>query len=154
MENQYFSFPPPVARALLHGDAAHPQINGEVLFSPYGRGTLTVIRAVGLPPSQFLGFHIHENGICTTGGDIAFSSAGGHYDPHHVQHPFHAGDLSPILTSADGVSVGAVYSDRFRPADVVGRSVILHGSADDFHSQPSGDSGMRIACGIIQSLQK
>lgn len=151
MDDQYFPFPRPVARALLRGNDAHPELSGEVLFSPYGRGTLVVVRAMGLPPSQFLGLHIHEKGACDAGGDVPFSSAGGHYDPHHVLHPFHAGDLPPLLVSSDGLAVEAVYSDRFRPADVVGRSVIVHGMADDFRSQPAGDSGMRIGCGVIMA---
>ena len=152
MDDQYFPFPRPVARAALRGSDANPGLTGEVLFSPYGRGTLVVVRALGLPSSQFLGLHIHENGGCDAGGDVPFSTAGGHYDPHQVQHPFHAGDLPPLFVSSDGLAVEAVYSDRFRPNQVIGRSVIVHGMADDFRSQPAGDSGMRIACGIIQAL--
>lgn len=152
MDDQYFSFPRPVARAALRGGNANPGLSGEVLFSPHGRGTLVVVRALGLPSSQFLGLHIHENGVCDAGGDVPFSTAGGHYDPHHVLHPFHAGDLPPLLASSDGLAVEAVYTDRFRPSDVIGRSVILHSMADDFRSQPAGDSGMRIACGVIQAL--
>lgn len=152
MEDQYFPFPKPVARALLRGDGAHPQLTGEVLLSPYGQGTLVVTRAIGLPPSRFLGLHIHENGLCDPGGAAAFSSAGGHYNPQAAAHPSHAGDLPPLLTSAGGIAVEAVYTDRFRPADVVGRSVVVHGMPDDFRSQPAGDSGMRIACGVIQAI--
>ena len=152
MENQFFPFPSPVARALLRGDAAHPQLSGEVLFSPYGQGTLVVVRAIGLPPSRFLGLHIHESGACDPGGTTAFSSAGGHYDPLGTAHPFHSGDLPPLLPSDAGIAVEAVYTDRFRPADVIGCSVIVHDMPDDFRSQPSGDSGMRIACGVIRAI--
>ncbi len=152
MEQQVFPFPPPVARALLRGDAALPGLMGEVLFSPYGRGTLVTARAVGLPTPGFLGFHIHERGDCSTGGDVPFSGAGGHYDPHGVNHPWHSGDLPPLLSSADGVAVMAVYTDRFRPADVVGRAVVVHGKPDDFRSQPAGDSGRRLACGVIKEI--
>lgn len=152
MEDQFVSLPKPTARAALRGDAAHPQIAGEVLFSPYGQGTLVVVRALGLPPSRFLGFHIHENGGCDPDGTTAFSSAGGHYNPQAAAHPFHAGDLPPLLTSAGGIAMEAVYTDRFRPADVVGKSAMVHGMADDFRSQPAGDSGMRIACGVIEAI--
>lgn len=152
MENQYFPITPPVARAALRGDATHPDIMGEVLFSPYGKGTFVTIRAVGLPPSSFLGLHIHTNGDCTSGGDVSFSGAGGHYNPQDLPHPQHAGDLPPLLTSTEGTAFMAVYTDRFRPADVIGRSVIIHAMPDDFRSQPAGDSGMRIACGVIQSI--
>lgn len=152
MEDQFVPLPRPVARAALRGDTAHPQIAGEVLFSPYGQGTLVVVRALGLPPSRFLGFHIHETGACDPDGATPFSSAGGHYNPQSTPHPSHAGDLPPLLTSASGVAMEAVYTDRFRPTDVIGKAVMVHGMADDFRSQPAGDSGMRIACGVIQSL--
>lgn len=152
MEDCVFSFPPPVARAAIRGDATHADLMGEVLFSPYGQGTLVTARVVGLPTPGFLGFHIHTNGDCSTGGDTPFSGAGGHYDPHNVPHPWHSGDLPPLLSSAKGVAFLSVYTDRFRPADVVGRSVIIHGMADDFRSQPAGDSGMRIACGPILAV--
>lgn len=152
MEDQFFPIPKPVAKALLRGDSTHPQLMGEVLFSPYGKGTLVVLRAVGLPPSGFLGFHIHDKGDCSTGGDVPFASAGGHYDPHNVSHPWHGGDLPPVLATGDGVALMAVYTDRFQPKDVIGRSVILHDAPDDFHSQPAGNSGSRIACGIISSI--
>ncbi len=152
MEPCALPFPPPTARAALSGDPTHPELMGEVLFSPYGRGTLVLARVVGLSSPGFRGFHIHTNGDCSTGGDVPFSSAGGHYDPHDVPHPWHSGDLPPLLFSADGVALLAVYTDRFQPSEVVGRSVILHDMADDFRSQPAGDSGMRIACGVIKKI--
>lgn len=144
--------PRPTARALLQGDEAHSGLRGEVLFCPYGRGTLVIARVVGLPAPGFLGFHIHTGGNCTAGGDIPFSSAGGHYDPHDVPHPWHSGDLPPLLASAQGTALLAVYTDRFRPEEVVGRTVVVHERADDFRSQPAGDSGSRLACGVIQTV--
>lgn len=154
MEDPTLSAPSlfPVARALLRGDPTHPQLMGEALFSPYGRGTLVIVRLVGLPVPGFLGLHIHEKGDCSTGGDVPFAQAGGHYDPHGVPHPWHAGDLPPLLALSDGVALLAVYTDRFRPSDVIGKAIIVHDMPDDFHSQPSGSSGGRIACGVIQSI--
>ncbi len=152
MEMHPFPSTTPTAIAHLRGDFAHPNLMGEVLFSPYGRGTLIFARVVGLPTPGFLGIHIHEHGSCCTGGDTPFSCAGGHYDPHGVPHPWHGGDLPPLLSSADGVALLAVYTDRFRPELVVGRTVILHDSPDDFQSQPAGNSGLRIACGIIEAV--
>lgn len=152
MENQPFPVPSPVARAILRGDPAHSELMGEALFSPYGQGTLVILRAVGLPPSKFLGLHIHTNGDCSSGGDVPFSSAGGHYDPEGSAHPWHGGDLPSLLSSSSGTALLAVYTDRFRPADVIGRSIVLHEQRDDFHSQPAGDSGARIACGVIQDI--
>ena len=141
----------PAARAFLTGDSAHPTLVGEVLFYPYRRGTLLLVRAAGLPGNGFLGFHIHAVGDCCTGGDVPFHCAGGHYDTTGGMHPFHSGDL-PVLLSADGTALMLVYTDRFAPGEVVGRSVIIHGMPDDYRSQPAGDSGGRIACGVIQAL--
>ncbi len=152
METQRFPVASPLARGALRGDSSHPELMGEVLFSPYGQGTLVVVRAVGLPPDRFLGLHIHEKGDCATGGDVAFASAGGHFDLSGSEHPGHSGDLPPLLSSTNGVAVLAVYTDRFRPADVVGRTVVLHAMPDDFRTQPAGDSGARIACGAIQGV--
>lgn len=99
------------------------------------------------------GFHIHEGGTCgVTTGDQPFQSAGGHFNPTNSYHPQHAGDL-PVLFSNGGSAWMAVYTDRFRPADVVGRTVIIHQNPDDFRTQPSGNSGARIACGVIESVQ-
>ena len=77
MEDPTLSAPSlsPVARALLRGDPTHPQLMGEALFSPYGRGTLVIVRLVGLPVPGFLGLHIHEKGDCSTGGDVPFAQA-------------------------------------------------------------------------------
>ena len=142
----------PTARALLHGDEAHPSITGEALFFPYARGTLVLLRVMGLTSPGFLGFHIHEKGNCSTGGDRPFAAAGSHYDPHGLPHPWHAGDLPPLLATNDGVGLLAVYTDRFRPDQVVGRSVILHERTDDLQSQPSGNSGRPIACGVVLAI--
>ena len=152
MEKQLFPVVPPVAKADLRGDAAHPQILGEALFSPFGQGTLVVVRAMGLPPGGFLGLHIHSNGDCSPTEGTAFTAAGAHYDPEGAEHPFHAGDLPPLLSTSEGMALLAVYTDRFRPEEVAGRSILIHGMADDFRSQPAGDSGMRIACGVIRGI--
>ena len=132
MDDSMLCFPPPVARAFLRGDETHPQLTGEVLLAPYGRGTLLLARVVGLFP--------------------AGSSAGGHYDLHGVLHPWHGGDLPPLLSAANGSALLSTYTDRFRPQDVIGRSVVIHSSPDDFSSQPAGNSGGRIACGVIEAF--
>ena len=77
-----------------------------------------------------------------------FADAHGHYNPKGTPHPEHAGDLPPLLSN-HGMAWMAVYTDRFYPEDVVGRTVIIHEKADDFRSQPSGDAGEMIACGEI-----
>lgn len=141
----------PTARALLRGDGAHPTLRGEVLFYPFQEGSLLLIRALGLPRDGFFALHIHELGDCCTGGDLPFHCAGGHYNPTGEPHPGHAGDL-PVVLSNDGRVYAIYYTGRFRPDQVLGRSVILHDGPDDYRSQPAGDSGGRIACGRIEAL--
>lgn len=73
---------------------------------------------------------------------------GGHYDPRGGLHPLHGGDLPPLL-SCGGRAYMAVLTDRFSIREILGRTIVIHGKADDFRTQPSGDSGEKIACGVI-----
>lgn len=150
----------PAAKATLTGSALAPEITGSVRFYPYLDGTLVLVEATGLPehvpaildkqPVGPFGFHIHEGGTCgVTTGDQPFLSAGSHFNPTNQYHPQHAGDL-PVLFSNGGYAWMAVYTNRFRPADVVGRTVMIHQNPDDFRTQPAGNSGVRIACGVIE----
>lgn len=102
--------------------------------------------------SHFFGFHIHEGNRCgrTTPDADAFSAAGGHFNPWNCPHPYHAGDLPPLLSS-NGYAWLSVYTERFSSMDVLGRTVIIHDMPDDFTSQPAGNSGKRIACGRIMA---
>ena len=84
-------------------------------------------------------------------GGTDFSDTGGHYNPDARDHPRHAGDLPPLLSMA-GRAFLAVETGRFTPCEVVGRTVVIHGSADDFHTQPAGNAGKKIACGVIRRV--
>lgn len=127
-------------RAVLRGNGAYPGLLGEVLLYPWQEGTLLVTRAAGLPRDGFFALHIHTLGCCRTGGDIPFYCAGGHFDPQQQPHPDHAGDL-PVLLSHRGRAFSVTFTGRFRPEEVLGRSVVLHESPDDYRSQPAGDAG-------------
>ena len=145
----------PAATAQIRGNANHPDLFGTVSFytTPLG-GVLVSAEMYGMPASDFYGMHIHEFGNCTpvSGGTAQpFSNAGGHYNPTNMPHPEHAGDLIPLLSN-HGYAWTAVYTDRFRLPDIIGRSVIVHGMRDDFTSQPAGDSGERIGCGVINKV--
>lgn len=141
----------PAARALVRGELSHPELMGEVFFYPFHQGCLVLARITGLPGDGFFAFHIHEHGDCRSGGDEPFSLAGGHYNPSGSPHPDHAGDM-PVLLSSKGQAYALFYTGRFRPKDVLNRSVIIHEKPDDFRTQPSGDSGERIACGKIEAV--
>lgn len=126
------------AAACIQGDG----IRGTVRFCPRQSGVMVVAEIIGLKDG-FHGFHVHEGTACT--GE-AFSNTLSHYGSG--SHPDHAGDLPPLL-SCGGYAYLAVWTDRFRLRDIIGRTVVIHSRRDDFTTQPSGDSGEKIACGII-----
>ena len=137
----------PEAVAVIRGNAKHPEIVGRVGFfrTPMG-GLLVNAEVYGLPKEEeFLGFHIHEFGDCTP----PFDKSGMHYNPKNVPHPQHAGDM-PSLLNSDGYAFLVFYTDRLTLQDVIGKSVIIHSQRDDFTTQPSGDSGEKIGCGVIR----
>lgn len=139
----------PVAIAEIKGAEGYPLLNGRVKFYTTPLGTMVVSEISGLPMTEsgIFAEHIHLVGQC----EGNFSSAGGHFNPEDKPHPLHAGDLPPLF-SANGKAIGAVLTDRFVVGDIVGKSVIIHLSPDDFTTQPSGNSGARIACGIIKRV--
>ena len=123
-------------------------MHGTVRFIPRKNGTLVVAEISGLPATDigFFAFHIHEGGNCS---GLGFPNTGSHYNPDDRDHPLHAGDLPPLLSSG-GSAYLAVMSDRFRVKDVIGRIVVIHSGPDDFRTQPSGGAGDKIACGVIR----
>lgn len=142
----------PQARAQIRGSDNYPQICGEVNLYQTAYGVLIAAEIRGLPPeSAFLGFHIHENGHCDGNTTDPLAHVGSHFNPDNTEHPHHAGDLPPLLNN-HGHAACIFLTDRFTLCEVVGRAMILHAKADDFTTQPSGDSGEKIACGTIRFL--
>lgn len=138
----------PAAWACLQGSNAYPALKGTALFYPMGMSTLIIVVAEGLPGSGFYGLHIHEGEVCTGNDQDPFANAGVHYNPDQKEHPNHAGDLPPLLSDG-GMAYLAFVTGRFMPEEVIGNTMIIHDMADDFKSQPSGNSGMKIGCGVI-----
>lgn len=141
----------PWAAAYVRGGGAAPKLRGCVSFYPRWGGTLVVADICGLPEASETGFfalHIHEGDSCA-GAD--FEGTGRHWNPTGAAHPNHAGDLPPLL-SCRGRAYMAVLTGRFRPEEAVGRTVVIHSGADDFHTQPAGNPGRMIACGVIQRM--
>lgn len=145
----------PRAHAMVTGSKEYPQIQGTVTFYRFNKGTIVVADINGLPTEEgkcegkIFGFHIHAGSQCTGDNTDPFKNAGSHYNPDNCEHPEHAGDL-PVLFENGGSAWTAFYTDRFTPEEVMGRTVIIHDHPDDYHSQPSGDSGDKIACGVIK----
>lgn len=143
----------PAAVAWVTGNTSHSGLSGIVKFfdTPYN-GVLIEAEVFGLPnieeknSTNYYAMHIHEFGDCSDD----FSKTGAHYNPSDSPHPEHAGDLLPLLGN-QGYAWTAFYDKRFRVADIIGRSVIIHVNRDDFTTQPSGDSGEKIGCGVIRS---
>lgn len=141
----------PCCTAILHGSDLYPEICGTVLFFDVCQGTVIFSEINGLPAKNgFFAMHIHMGRTCSGNTKDPFANAGTHLDLHDMPHPFHTGDL-PALLGNNGYAWSAVYTDRFRPSQVCGHTVILHAHSDDYHTQPSGNSGEKIACGIIAS---
>ena len=145
----------PQAQASITGSGSFPSISGWVRFYQINEGVIVYAEVSGLPKSdqpcqeRLVGFHIHQGTDCGGSGDGPFPNAMSHYDPKDRKHPCHAGDL-PALFGNDGLAVSAFLTDRFFVEDIIGKVVILHDRPDDFTTQPSGNSGTKIACGVIQ----
>lgn len=141
-----FCFGRPNAAACICGGKKEPNISGKVQFFQKEQGVLVTAEVTGLADG-FHGFHIHTGTDCS---GAQFEKSKGHFDPTGTMHPSHAGDLPPLL-SCNGRAYLAVLTDRFRVCDVLGRTVIIHSRRDDFKTQPAGDAGEKIACGIIKN---
>ncbi len=143
----------PQARAQIKGGERYPEIKGEVFFRSTPRGVLVTAQVEGLPSGRgcknpIFGFHIHEGGQCRGNAQDQFADVLTHYNPLDCHHPYHAGDMPPLFT-ADGFAYLSFLTSRFTVEEIIGKTVIIHGSPDDFTTQPSGNAGMKIACGKI-----
>ena len=132
---------------------------GEATFEETADGKVRVtVFAQGLRPDQEHGFHIHEAGDCSSGDGM---STKGHFNPYGKPHgdpkspERHAGDLPALKADKGGRAKIDVTTDiitvRPGPASVVGRGIIIHADADDYKTQPTGNAGARIACGVIRA---
>ncbi|MBO3443817.1 MULTISPECIES: superoxide dismutase family protein [Clostridia] len=151
----------PDAYAKLKGGPLAPCIKGDIFLYQLQNGVYIKAYITGIPtttssgnPTSFHGFHIHEHGDCSIGtATDPFLASGSHWNPTNQTHPMHVGDLPPIL-SANGIGILSVYTDKFTVSDSIGKAFILHEGIDDFTSQPSGNAGPRLACGIIVSYRR
>lgn len=139
----------PDAVARITGGAEVPRLSGCVEFYQENGCVLVVVRISGLPEENktgFFGFHIHQGGDCS---GVGHSGTEGHYNPLGHEHPAHAGDLSSLLW-CKGNAYLSIKTDRFSVNEIIGRTVVIHSDPDDFHTQPAGNAGKKIACGVIR----
>ena len=143
-------FGKPNAKAHIKGGSNTKQLSGEVCFYRKRDCILVVADISGLPntSSGFYGFHIHEGNNCFGN---KFENTGNHYNPNRLPHPLHAGDMPPLI-SCNGNAFSAFFTDRFGLNEIIGKTVVIHSNPDDFTTQPSGNAGTKIACGVIKAL--
>jgi Cu-Zn family superoxide dismutase len=144
---------PTKAIAVLHPTAGS-NVTGTVTFTASADSVRVVADISGLTPGKH-GFHIHEFGDCSSADG---KSAGGHFNPTNHQHGApdsadrHEGDLGNIDADASG-KVHLDITDRVLKMtgaeSIIGHAVIVHEKADDLKTQPTGDAGGRLACGVI-----
>ncbi len=128
---------------------------GTVALEETVNGTLLHASLQGLPEGTHA-FHVHAVGSC----EPPFESAGGHLNPDDASHGFrseqgpHMGDMPNIHVPASGVLEIEVFNSRLKLDDTVfdddGSAIVIHEGADDYETDPAGDAGSRIACGVIE----
>ena len=137
--------------ARVVGGEEVPQLSGCVHFYQENGCVLIVADISSLPKASetgFFGFHIHQSRECS---GKEFSGTEGHYNPLGREHPEHAGDLPPLL-SCKGNAYLSVKTDRFSANEIIGRTLVIHSDLDDFHTQPAGNAGKKIACGVLRRI--
>jgi Cu-Zn family superoxide dismutase len=136
-------------------------VSGRLALVPDARGVHITGVIGGLQPMQTAAFHVHERGDCSA---VDASSAGAHFNPAAQPHgrnsagAHHAGDMDNLRADAQGrvnvdVRLPAVTLGGGAATDIAGRALVVHANADDYRSQPAGNAGARIACGVIRVVR-
>ena len=134
-------------------------VTGKVTFTQHGNKVAMKVEVSGLTPGNHA-IHLHDKGDCSAPDA---TSAGGHWNPSAEDHgkwahaPFHHGDIGNLVADAKGKAELSMESELWtlgdgKPSDVVGHAVIVHAKEDDFTTQPTGNAGGRVACGVIQKV--
>ncbi len=144
--------------ANIKGSNKYPNISGIIRFYEFPMGVLVVSEVSNLPVkrdnciNRLNAMHIH-NGVSCDEKDDKYVDVGSHYNPNNCAHPMHLGDLLP-LENNDSYAFSAVLYNKFTIEEIIGKVVIIHESYDDFTTQPSGNAGKMIACGLIEMNSK
>jgi superoxide dismutase, Cu-Zn family len=136
-------------------------VSGKATLTPMSGGVHITGIVGGLPPNSTHGFHIHEKGDCSAADA---SSAGPHFNPTGSAHgrasapAHHAGDMDNVVAGNDGtvpldIHLAGVTLGGGAANDIADRALVVHAGADDYTSQPAGNSGARVACGVIKVVQ-
>jgi len=136
-------------------------VSGRVVLLPVPQGVRITGTIGGLRAGGSFGFHLHERGDCSA---VDASSAGGHFNPTGAAHgrngggPHHLGDMDNLVADSEGVVqidrvLGGVSLGGGAGNDILGRALIVHADPDDYRSQPSGNAGARLACGVVRATR-
>lgn len=147
------------AKAVLESRSGST-VTGTATFTQHGSKVLMKVVVNGLTPGLHA-IHLHETGDCSAPDA---TSAGGHWNPSSENHgkwghaPFHHGDLGNLVANSKGKAQMSIESELWtlgdgKPSDVVGHAVIVHAKEDDFTTQPTGNAGGRVACGVVTKAQ-
>jgi Cu-Zn family superoxide dismutase len=158
--------PPPAVSTAKAGtvnlaSASGSLVSGKLSLMPMGDGVHLRGEVGGLGANATHAIHIHEKGDCSAADA---SSAGGHFNPSASPHgkvgsgAHHGGDMDNIVSNAEGVAAVDVHASGVTLGggaanDVAGKAVVVHAAPDDYSSQPAGNAGARVACGVISVTQ-
>jgi Cu-Zn family superoxide dismutase len=134
-------------------------VKGSATFSDEGKGEIKLVVEVKDAPPGIHAVHIHEKGDCSSADG---KSAGDHWNPTHTEHGkwgapgehFHLGDIGNLEVKPDGSGTITLATNKWTAGgggtnDIVGHAIIVHGGVDDYKTQPTGNAGPRIGCGVI-----
>jgi len=150
---------PAISARTVLGAVQDSGVGGELMFDLADGGVQVTGTLTGLPPGSSHGFHVHETGDCSAPDA---TSAGGHFNPDGAPHgdraaggAHHAGDMPNLVAGDDGSAtvdqyLGGLEIGTGGANDIIGRGLIVHAQADDYATQPTGNAGARIACGVIE----
>jgi Cu-Zn family superoxide dismutase len=150
--------PVPKGQASLEAKSGS-QVAGNVDFTERADKMIVSTKISGLKPNASHGFHIHEKGDCSSPDAM---TAGGHFNPDGMPHSgphdamHHAGDMGNLVSDSNGNAVMTIEMDKIRLDNgkygILDRAVVVHANPDDYKTQPTGNSGGRIACGVIKKV--
>lgn len=144
--------------AVAMGSKSGSDVSGTIMLKQSEDQVMMEVNLTGLTPGDHA-IHIHENGDCSSDDG---KSAGGHWNPTTDDHgkwghdDHHMGDIGNLVANDDGVATLEFSTDKWcigcddETKNIIGKAFIVHASADDFESQPSGAAGARVACGVIE----
>jgi len=147
------------AKAIIQS-ASGSTLTGEAIFEEVKGGVKMTLTVKGATPGTHA-VHLHESGDCSAADA---TSAGAHWNPNHQAHgnrsgtgEFHSGDIANLIVGADGTGKLETTGKEWtiggaENTNVIGKAVIIHASPDDFVSQPSGNAGARVGCGVVAKM--